>query len=171
MIELIINSFWIILPAYCSNFFPVVVRGKTPIDLNKNFIDNKRVFGDGKTIRGFISGSLFGIFIGMLQIYLQQYTGNNLIFNHTVLSVILLSVGALIGDLIGSFVKRRFEMKRGDPAPLLDQLDFVIMSLVLLSLAYKINFSYIFFLVLITPILHLFSNLTAYILKLKNKPW
>jgi len=169
MLNLIINSFWLILPAYFANFFPVLLKGKCPIDRRKKFVDGNRVFGDGKTIEGFIGGFLIGILIGLIQIYLQSYLP--LQFYHNLLTITLLSFGAVFGDLIGSFVKRRFGLKRGDSAPLLDQLDFLIISLVFLSLIAKISFSIVIFLVIITPIIHLLSNIFAYLFKLKDKPW
>ncbi len=47
-----------------------LLGGGTPIDMGKNFTDNKRILGDGKTIRGFVLGSLCGAIIGLLQIWL-----------------------------------------------------------------------------------------------------
>ncbi len=38
---------------------------------------------------------------------------------------ILLGLGAMLGDLGGSFIKRRFQLKRGALAPLLDQEEIV----------------------------------------------
>ena len=43
----------------------------------------------------------------------------------------LLGFGALLGDALGSFLKRRLGIGRGKPAPILDQLDFIIVALIL----------------------------------------
>jgi len=43
---------------------------------------------------------------------------------------ILMSFGALTGDIIGSFIKRRVNVKSGDPSPFMDQLGFILMALI-----------------------------------------
>jgi CDP-2,3-bis-(O-geranylgeranyl)-sn-glycerol synthase len=172
MLNLIINSFWLVLPAYFANSSPVLLRGKIPIDRKRKFVDNYRLLGDGKTIEGFVGGFLIGVLAGLLQIYLQSFIPSSYLqFNHTVITIVLLSFGASFGDLIGSFVKRRFNLKRGEPAPLLDQLDFLIFSLILVSLVISISLSAVIILVVITPLIHLFSNFFAYLFKLKKEPW
>ena len=40
----------------------------------------------------------------------------------------LLGFGALLGDALGSFIKRRMGIGRGKPAPILDQIDFLIVA-------------------------------------------
>lgn len=173
MLETIINSFWFILPAYCANFFPLLLRGTHPIDFGKNFSDMQRWLGDGKTIEGVIGGILFGIFIGMLQIYALAFIPHLPfpLINHSLLTISLLSSGAIFGDLFGSFIKRRFGIKRGGPAPLLDQLDFLVFSLAIVSLVETIDLSYVLFLIIITPFIHNQSNIFAFLFRIKNKPW
>ena len=169
MLDLIINSFWIILPSYFANFVPVLLKGKKPLDFKKNFVDGNRVLGDGKTIEGFFGGIFAGILFGLLQIYVQQYLPIQ--FHHNHLTIVLLSFGAVFGDLFGSFVKRRFNLKQGEPAPILDQLDFLIFSLASVSLIIDISLSTVIFLILVTPIIHYISNIFAYLFKLKKVPW
>lgn len=173
MLDIIINSFWLIIPAYCANFFPVLLRGRHPIDFGRKFIDGFRLFGDGKTIEGFFGGIFFGILVGLLLIYSQPLIQNMypLQFQHDLLSVFLLTTGAVTGDMIGSFIKRRFGIKRGDSAPLLDQLDFLIFSLVMLSIISTLNIYWVIFLAIVTPLIHYSSNICAFLLKLKNEPY
>lgn len=172
MLEIIINSLWLVWPAYCANLFPVFLKGKTPIDRGRNFIDGRRLLGDGKTIEGFIGGTLFGFFMGLVLVFFQtQFAVPYLAFNHTALSAFVLAFGALFGDLIGSFVKRRFDLKRGAKAPILDQLDFIVGSLCAVSLIIDIPLSWIVFLLVLTPIVHRESNILGYLLKLKKVPW
>jgi len=42
------------------------------------------------------------------------------------LSGVLLSIGALVGDAAGSFIKRRLNISPGKHCMLLDQVDFVV---------------------------------------------
>jgi CDP-2,3-bis-(O-geranylgeranyl)-sn-glycerol synthase len=79
-----------------------------------------------------------------------------------------MGLGALLGDAIGSFIKRRIGIERGRPAPLLDQLDFVIGALLLSSLVYFESFSMIIVILIITPILHLLSNIFGYLVGFKE---
>ena len=51
IIELLI----LLIPAYIANSSPVLFGGGTPMDMGKNFLDNERIFGEGKTIRGFLA--------------------------------------------------------------------------------------------------------------------
>lgn len=155
--SLVISSFAIILPAYIANSIPLLIRGKHPIDLGKNFTDGKRLLGDGKTFEGFLGGLLIGTIVGVPFGY--------------VFYTFLLATGALLGDMAGAFLKRRMGIERGKPAPLLDQLDFVAGALLLLSPFYAITAEQVIFIVIVTPPLHLFTNFMAYRLKLKTNPW
>ncbi len=178
---LILKTIWILLPSYTPNNFAVVFGGGKPIDFGKNFLDGKRLLGDGKTFRGFIFGVLGGIFIANLQ-YLIEIVANVKIYsvlNYTsfVLFASTLAVGSLLGDMFGSFIKRRLNIERGKPVPLLDQLDFLVFSLGLALLIFPDYFKSIFttsiiiIAFVITPILHFLTNFIAYKLGLKEVPW
>ena len=107
---------WFILPAYAASGFAVLSGGKIVIDFNKKFL-GKRIFGDGKTVSGFVGGVLVGAFIGLI-INMGAYIG------------FIIAFGAMLGDLVGSFIKRRFGIERGESVILLDQLDFVAGALI-----------------------------------------
>ena len=53
-------------PAFFANGGMTFTGKGDPIDKGKNFIDGKRLFGDGKTWGGLIGGILSGIFIGFV---------------------------------------------------------------------------------------------------------
>lgn len=86
-------------------------------------------------------------------------------------------VGAVMGDMGASFVKRRFGRARGAAVPGLDQLDFLVAALVLGMLADPDWMSAVFDPALVvtvfvlTPVLHLGTNAGAYVLGLKDEPW
>ena len=84
----------------------------------------------------------------------------------------ILSLGALLGDMVASFIKRQSSLKRGHPAPLLDQLDFVL-GAVLASwfLLGEIDYPRFYVLIFITPAIHVLGNIMAWALKMKKKPW
>ena len=170
---LLLQALWFILPAYAANAFPPLLRGKRPLDFGKKF-HNHRVFGDGKTIEGTIGGILFGFSIGLVQIYVQGFIPAEWELNlaeMSLLLVLLLSTGAIFGDIIGSFVKRRLGIERGKPAPLLDQLDFLVFAILSASFILSIKTELIIVLLIITPPIHWITNMIGYLAKVKKTPW
>jgi len=176
LILLLAQSFWFIAPAYATNAFPPLARGKIPIDCGKTFC-GKRIFGNGKTLEGTIAGIAFGIIIGSIQIYFQSSIPaviDGVALNLAVMTfpiIILLSIGALCGDIIGSFIKRRINIRRGESAPLLDQLGFLIFAFIFASLIYSISIFIIIALIILTPVIHLIANIVGYVAKVKSEPW
>ena len=122
IIELIIEALKYIFPAYCANAIPVITGGGYPIDFGKKFFDGKPILGKNKTFRGFFSGLIVGTAVGYLESIFLNYPSKNsgLLFG------LLLSLGALFGDLTGAFIKRRLGMVPGDLLPVIDQVDFII---------------------------------------------
>ena len=162
-----------ILPAYIANSSPVIVGGGKPLDLGKNFIDGRRIFGDNKTIRGLVGGIFFGTLCGFLLPFIFPPLGiPKLIFLQSIFLAFLLSVGTHIGDLLGSFIKRRLNLKPGAPAPILDQIGFIVFAILLAYPFYPlIQVLEIVIVIILTLIVHPLSNVIAYILGLKDKPW
>ena len=75
--SLLVNSLWFIFPDYIANASPVILGGGLSMDLGRNFIDNRRLLGDGKTYRGFFGGILAGMLIGIFQGFLYPFTSLN----------------------------------------------------------------------------------------------
>jgi CDP-2,3-bis-(O-geranylgeranyl)-sn-glycerol synthase len=157
LLALAFSSFVLIFPAFIANSVPVLARGRHPIDLGRFLWDGKRVLGDGKTFEGFFAGLFMGTLAGAIVGY--------------PLHSFLLALGALAGDIVGAFVKRRLGIARGNPAPLLDQLDFVIGALLFVYPIYQYSLEQLLFIVIVTPPIHLLANYVAYIFKLKPNPW
>ena len=111
---LILKASWLMLPAYLANPTAVVFGGGTPIDFGKNWRDGRRIFGDGKTFRGLIGGTACGVSIGLIQ---MQVTSLQYLGTFTLISIFMLSFGALIGDMTKSFFKRRLGYERGAEIP------------------------------------------------------
>ena len=145
------------LPVYLANATPILTKGKIPLDMGYNFIDGKRLFGQNKTLRGFAGGLAAGTLVGILQGW--------------PLRGFLLSLGALLGDLGGAFLKRRLGMKPGASLPVVDQLDFVGGAFLLVSLINPPTFTEVLLITILTPIIHLSTNIAAYLLNLKKEPW
>ena len=174
----IIRPVLFILPAYFANSVPVVLGGGAAIDGRRKMGDGERVFGDGKTIRGFFSGVLAGVAVGALEGLLlagtewDLYPGAGGAMAY-VLAGLLLGLGTMIGDLAGSFVKRRQGTPRGKPSMLLDQLSFLALALVLSYpiAAHILTLEAIAFLFVLTYFVHVGANIAANRLGLKKVPW
>lgn len=163
-LETILQSIWFILPAYVANGAPVVLGGGPPIDLGRKFPDGKRILGDGKTFRGLIAGIIAGTIFGAIQIGIWGR-------EEGIIFVLLLSIGALLGDIVGSFLKRRIGLSRGKAAPGLDQLEFLAVALILGSLVKVPSLETIVTLVIITPAIHLGTNFIGYKMGQKSEPY
>lgn len=164
IIELIIEALKFIFPAYCANAIPVITGGGYPIDFGKKFFDGKPIFGRNKTFQGFFSGLIIGTTVGLVE---SAFFGYHLFFG------LLLSLGALFGDLIGAFVKRRLGLAPGELLPVIDQIDFILGAILFSFLISPPNKSgeLILAVLIITPPVHLLTNFAAYKLGLKDNPW
>ncbi|KZX15063.1 hypothetical protein MBCUT_17510 [Methanobrevibacter cuticularis] len=153
---------YLILPAYIANISGLAFGGGTPLDLSKNFRDGRRIIGDGVTQRGFIIGTILGTIVGIIQGIIIGSPIHGLILGF------LLSFGALLGDGVGSFIKRRLNIARGNPAPVLDQLDFIVGALILASLYIHISWTAVLIIAVITFIVHIISNMIAHLIGIKD---
>lgn len=134
-----------------------------PIDFGKCLPDGKRVFGDNKTVRGSLSGLVIGAIVGAF---------GYVLFSKNLLAIAFLaSIGALMGDLVGAFVKRRLGIKPGGPLPGVDQLDFVVGALLLVSPFCRVGLGAVAILLFVTPPIHFLTNVAAYCLRLKSAYW
>jgi len=173
----LLAAVWIMLPAYVPNPVAALLGGGTPIDMGRNFPDGRRIFGDGKTYRGLILGVLAGVATGLLQIRLAGTVGWECLPDHTFMSIFLLSLGALLGDLCKSFIKRRLGKDRGAKWPIADQYDLVAGALLLVLLIdpawlfANLSLTVFLLILILTPILHRAVNIIGYHFRVKEVPW
>jgi CDP-2,3-bis-(O-geranylgeranyl)-sn-glycerol synthase len=159
-----------ILPLYIANSCAMLLGGKTTLDFGQKFLDNKEIFGKGKTWKGTIFGTLAGTIVA-IAIFLVFPTAAANVSKDYLLLGFLLSFGAILGDIAASFIKRRFSLARGAPVLLLDQLDFVAGGLLLASIITRPTITETIIIVLLTPIVHKMANFFAFKLKIKKVPW
>jgi CDP-2,3-bis-(O-geranylgeranyl)-sn-glycerol synthase len=161
---LIAEALEFIFPAYVANAAPVLAGGGRPLDCGKSFLDGRPVFGKNKTIRGFFFGFVMGTVAGVAESF---------VFGYPLSFGFILSLGALLGDLSGAFLKRRLDLAPGELLPVVDQVDFVVGALVFslpISLQW-LSWELTLAVLMITPPLHLLTNFGAYKLGLKRNPW
>ncbi len=179
VLETVIVAFWAMLPAYVPNNAAVLAGGGRPIDGGRTW-GGSRILGDGKTWRGTAVGTGVGAALALALNAVAGDVGSAIgvslpTFPPAV--VLALPFGAMLGDILASFLKRRTGRKRGAAFPGVDQFDFVVVSLTLAFLAAPGWFLETFTLavlavvLVITPVLHVGTNVLAYELGLKNEPW
>ncbi|MBL7117675.1 MAG: CDP-2,3-bis-(O-geranylgeranyl)-sn-glycerol synthase [Candidatus Syntrophoarchaeum sp.] len=173
IIETVIVAIWLMLPAYVTNVSAAFFGGKTPID-SGIFWGKNRLLGEGKTYEGFLKGFSCGFLFGIFQ---QLFLNSFGLFPFFLVTLFCLSAGAMLGDIVASFIKRRLGLKRGAPLPLVDQLDFVGGAWLLLFLFARdwfieaFSLDVIIAVIIITPLLHLLTNYVGFKIGKKKVPW
>ncbi|MDD3160066.1 MAG: CDP-2,3-bis-(O-geranylgeranyl)-sn-glycerol synthase [Candidatus ainarchaeum sp.] len=168
LIGLIFLLFSYVIPMYIANSSPVIIHGKTPIDFGKNF-KGKRILGNGKSIVGAIAGIFCGTIAGL--VFSLIFPSIFIVIPNYLFFAFILSIGAISGDIIKSFFKRRMGIESGKEWIIADQLDFVV-GAIALSLIIRIpEWQIIVCLLIFTLIIHRLTNYLAFNLKLKNVPW
>lgn len=157
---------WAFLPAMMANQIPLLARGipvlDVPVDGGRTWSDGRRLLGDHKTLRGLILGVLGGAATALVQASVQAPPRYVVVLGvHPLLVGATLGAGALIGDLIESFVKRRRGVPPGEDWFPFDQLDAAFGALVAIWLLAPIPSDVaVCFLVLAVP-LHVGTNRAA----------
>lgn len=164
-------AIWFIFPAYCANAAPVIFGGGQPMDFGKRFFDGKPLLGSHKTVRGFLAGLIVGTLVGLVQTLLfeQVLLKYGTQFSYSILLGFVLSLGALTGDIIESFVKRRLNRAPGSSLPVADQIDFILGAFLFSIPVSPPSLPAVLIILLITIPIHLLTNLGAALLNMKNK--
>lgn len=159
---------------------------KTPIDGGRNFKDGKRIFGDNKTVIGFISMTVFctvyQLLCGIL-CHALGLDGINDLYNVYQNTLWLnLVFGALVGitymlfELPNSFIKRRLGIGSGNRGGgalgvlffVIDQIDSLIGVFILLCLFSDIGIKGYFLYLTLGAFTHIAINIVLRFLKLRK---
>ena len=168
MIELI----YFILPAYLANMAPPLLKKVNFL----NYPIHEKLLGSHKTYRGLI----FAVIVGMLIFYIQkilfQYAlfKNISLINYSEYSLLLgflLASGAMFGDIVKSFVKRRANIMPGERFIPWDQLDFVFGALIFSYFLVPLSFINIILILIISFALVVIVKHIGYYLKVNEKRW
>ena len=174
----LLKCFYFMLPAYFANMAPVIVKKinllAVPIDFNKT-VNEKPILGKNKTFRGLIFGIVFAIIISYFQflLYKDGFLRNISFFDYQnwLLLGFLMGLGALTGDLVKSFFKRRVRIPPGKRFIPFDQADFVIGALIFIMPIFKITFGIFVASLLLSFVLDVMVNHLAFYFKIRNEKW
>ena len=165
------------LPAYIANMIPPLVKNQfkflaIPIDGGRKW-KGKPIFGRNKTWRGIVAGVVISTAIFLIQRYLYSFESFRLVsmFDYTTATVwigILLGFGALFGDSVESFFKRRVGIKSGKPWIPFDQTDFTIGALLLTAIVYFPGWTNAVIIIVVSAFGHVLINNIGYYLKIRD---
>ena len=176
MAWLFFKLIWLMLPAYLANMSPVIIarhlfpKSKTPMDFGLKFY-GKRLLGINKTWRGFLTGIVIAIIVAWLQGLAGLDWLNLYNYSNWLAWGFLLGFGALFGDAVKSFFKRRVGIKPGDRWMPFDQLDFVLGALLFGSIVYFPGWLNALYIVIISVIGHIITAHVAYYLRIRKVKW
>jgi len=150
-----------------------------PVDFGKKF-KNSPIFGSHKTWRGVVFGIIVGTLLARFLFFLHDFFA--LSFYQTVgflnyrqigsfIYGFLISSGAVFGDLLFAFIKRRLNLEPGSRFLPFDQTNYVIGVALFLTPFFKINILVWLTLFVLTFFLHLIFNRIGYLLGLSGAKW
>lgn len=174
----ILKCFYLMLPAYFANMAPIIVKKVNlfvfPIDFSKT-INKKPILGKNKTFRGLIFGVFFAIIIAYIQFWLypiEFFKNISFIdYQNWLLFGFLMGSGALIGDMIKSYFKRRLSIEPGARFVPFDQTDFVFGALIFIAPIFNLTLKIFITSLLLSFLLHILVNHIAFYLRIRNEKW
>ncbi|MCX7778928.1 MAG: CDP-archaeol synthase [Patescibacteria group bacterium] len=161
---------WFFLPAYAANIAASIF---------KRFLDlpiSEKIFGSHKTLGGFCRGILAAFLIAFLQRLLFSFKFFQEIsffdYSKNFLSIgFLLGFGALFGDLIKSFFKRRIGIPPGQKWIPFDQIDYTSGALIFISLLWRPSVRFVFLALILNFFLHIFVNHLGFLIGIRKSKW
>jgi len=162
--------------AMIANAAPVMVKpiidrvGRHRVDFGKKAWDGRDVFGKNKSWEGIAAAIVISVLASVVFVYIER---NPWWVAYAVIS----AIGAMCGDLLNSFVKRRLSLGPGECFIPCDQLSFLLVAHVFLYLSgvyslvgVELSARVLAFGVVASTFLHLLTNLLAYVARLKDVP-
>ena len=147
-----------------ANGVPILARNllgqrwSKAIDGERVLADGNRLFGDSKTWRGLVVSVLF---TGLCSVLL----------GFTLLTGVIIASGAMAGDLLSSYIKRRKNMPPSSMATGLDQLPESLLPLVLIAPILDLSITDILLLVVVFFVVVLALSKILYQLNIRKRPY
>ena len=183
VISKILFALWFFLPAGIANGTPVIVS-KIPflkkleyqLDFGLKF-RGERVLGSHKTIRGLIAGVSMAIVTAFLQklaydnsVFIRDFSAIDFNDINILLYAFLSGLGAIAGDSIKSFFKRRVNIKPGKAWIPFDQIDYIFGGILFVLPYIQLDIIYYVLIFILYLIIHPITTVIGYYIKLKDSP-
>jgi CDP-2,3-bis-(O-geranylgeranyl)-sn-glycerol synthase len=174
-------SLWFLLPAGAANMAPVIAAWllpswDLPVDLGRHLGD-RRLFGSHKTWRGMVAGVVAGALVSALQgrllsafPVLRDLLPDQSLGELPSLFGAWIGLGALTGDLVKSFFKRRVGIPPGRSWFPFDQIDWLLGALAFAAPFLPLSAADILAILLVGLVLHLAGHALGRALGL-NESW
>lgn len=155
----------LLIPLWCANgLVNIFYFFRKKYNLSDYPLDGNRVWSDGAPILG-PAKTILGLPITLL----GGYLGGILVDTP---SGLMSGLAVYLGAIASGFVKRRLGIVRGEPLPIIDQADYLLMVYPLsLVLGEPIGIATFGKAMLITIPVHLMTNIIAYYLGIREKYW
>src|SRR5207237_9372335 len=108
--------------AYFANPGSLVLRGVAALHGGSRIGDGQPIFGPHKTVRGVIAGIVAGTLVGLAE---------SLVDSRLAFAGFVISLRAVLGDLLGAFVKRRLKVETGRAITDMDKLSLILGGVVI----------------------------------------
>ena len=172
---------YIALPAYVANMMPVLftrfrIAYALGIPIDRGYTWRGRpLLGANKTWRGVLAAVVGGSVTLLLQYsVLPLTTVAPLVFESALYAVMFgVYVGLLVmvGDALGSIVKRQCDVPSGAPSIPLDQLDYILVFIIGTIPFISWSVTGVLLLLGVTFFLNLGTNALSYVAGIKNTVW
>ena len=157
---------YVMLPAYVANMAAAFAKfwpgWNRPI--------SRRWLGDHKTVVGFLLGVIAAVVVSYLQSRIS-WSPQGLAPSHWLALGYAQGIGAMFGDAVKSFVKRRVGIAPGSPWIPADELDFIIGALLLGWPWLQLQPIEIALILAFTFLAHIATNHVAFRLKIRDAKW
>jgi CDP-2,3-bis-(O-geranylgeranyl)-sn-glycerol synthase len=157
---------YLMAPAYLANMTPPFVRfwsgWNRPI--------SERWLGAHKTVFGALAGVSVAIGVALIQARIH-WRGGIVDYDQWPIVGLLLGAGAIGGDIVKSFVKRRRGVSPGARWVPFDQLDFSIGALLLIAPLADLSWRDVAAILAITFVGDIGVNQLAYVLRIRQSAW
>lgn len=154
------------LPAYAANMAPPFMRfwhgWNPPL--------SHRWLGSHKTLLGFVAGVVTAVATAAIQVGIA-WDGAIVTSEGWLATGLRFGVGAMAGDAVKSFFKRRLAIEPGRPWIPFDQLDFAVGALLLAGPSAGLGWSDVGVILLVTFAGDIAVNGIAYRLGVRGTPW
>lgn len=168
------EAFWFFLPAGFANMSPILAarlpllrHWGTPIDFGVKY-KGERLLGANKTWRGLLFGVLVGVLVALFQYRFIASSAESVGF--IVLVGAALGFGALVGDAVESYFKRRSQVPAGESWFPFDQTDYIVGGVLFASFFVSLGLADILRITLIYFGLHLMMSYVGYLTGVKKRP-
>lgn len=162
----IVELLYMMLPIYFANMAPPFVKywrwRNSPI--------SRRWLGSHKTVVGFFLGIAAAILIALFQSRIH-WQGDLVSYEQWFLLGLASGCGAMIGDSLKSFVKRRLKIAPGQSWIPADQLDFVLGGLLALSFWVRLGWLDVIMILTVSFVGDIIINHLSFHLGIRNTRW